>query len=382
MLLATLLVAAAITGPATDVTASTATLTGTVNDATTAHFEYGTTTSYGESTASEPATAGAVEAEVAGLTPNTTYHYRIVPDDGTDTPGEDATFTTAGPPTVTNQRSSDVTASSATVSTTINTRGLRTSYRIQWGTGTGYGRFTDVQTAESGTATGSFTLSGLQPNRTYHWRTRASNAAGTTLGQDRTFKTGALPTGVSLALSRPIVAWGGGLRLGGRVSGSGVRGLTVVLEQQRFPYDASFTPVDTARTGGDGGYLFTVPALWTTTSYRVSTQAPTVVASPVVIARPSVTVGAGARHPWRRRARVEGSVLPAVHGTASLQRRLDGRWRQVARKRIKPADDVRSRYRFGVWRAKKFDKRFRVKVSPVRGAYVRGWSRAVRVRRR
>jgi hypothetical protein len=62
-----------------------ATLNGTVDPrglSTTYHFEYGTTTSYGLST--PPASAGAgngaqpVSADLSGLEPDTTYHYRLV----------------------------------------------------------------------------------------------------------------------------------------------------------------------------------------------------------------------------------------------------------------------------------------------------------------
>ena len=75
----------AITGPVTAVGATTATLSGTVNpngDATSWHFDYGTTTSYGSSTSSTNAGSGTanttVTANITGLTPGTTYHYRLV----------------------------------------------------------------------------------------------------------------------------------------------------------------------------------------------------------------------------------------------------------------------------------------------------------------
>ena len=46
------------------------------------------------------------------------------------------------------------------------------------------------------------------------------------------------------------------------------------------------------------------------------TQSQAVAASPVATAYSAVKVGAGARHRTRTWARVEGYVLPAVHGTA------------------------------------------------------------------
>jgi len=76
---------------------------GTVNpsaQATTAHFEYGTTTAYGSSTPDIGVPAGleavAVSAELAGLAPSATYHVRLVASnpDGTAS-SDDASFTTS-----------------------------------------------------------------------------------------------------------------------------------------------------------------------------------------------------------------------------------------------------------------------------------------------
>ena len=86
----------ASTGPASAVQASSATLTGTVapvaigheaNDATVYYFEYGTTSGYGHRTAATPtgqAESPPPAAHLAGLSPGTTYHYRIVASDLND----------------------------------------------------------------------------------------------------------------------------------------------------------------------------------------------------------------------------------------------------------------------------------------------------------
>jgi hypothetical protein len=74
-----------------------------------------------------------------------------------------------------------------------------------------------------------------------------------------------------------------------------------------------------------------------------------------------------------------------VHGTATLQRYRRGvGWRQARVKTVAPSDELRTRYRFKVWRPRKRrpSASFRVRVAPVRGAHVRGWSRAVKVRPR
>jgi hypothetical protein len=96
---------AVITGGATAVDATDATLSGTVNpngDATTYEIEYGTDMTYGsvlpengEATLDQTQAVEAVQQGVSGLQPNTTYHYRVVATNpGGTTYGGDMTFTT------------------------------------------------------------------------------------------------------------------------------------------------------------------------------------------------------------------------------------------------------------------------------------------------
>ena len=84
-------------------TTTTAQLNGRVtpnNSATTYRFEYGTDETYGQSTPSMPAGSGEltelVAEEVEGLSPDTTYHYRLVAENGVGSPamGADMTVTT------------------------------------------------------------------------------------------------------------------------------------------------------------------------------------------------------------------------------------------------------------------------------------------------
>ncbi len=84
------------------VTSDSATLNGTVTPqgrSTTYYFQYGTTTAYGlqsaPATAGDGTTAVAVGKNVTGLTPSTTYHYRLVAiSTGGRTDGADETLTT------------------------------------------------------------------------------------------------------------------------------------------------------------------------------------------------------------------------------------------------------------------------------------------------
>lgn len=94
-----------VTGAATDLTQTTATLNGTVNPSnadTTYRFNYGMTNSYGTSTSIIAAGNGNValdeSAAITGLAPNTPYHFQIQGTSGGGTVnGSDATFTTSTP---------------------------------------------------------------------------------------------------------------------------------------------------------------------------------------------------------------------------------------------------------------------------------------------
>ena len=109
---------AAVTGSASEVTTTGATLGGmvTANAAdTTVSFQYGTSTSYTNIAAASPAmvtgnSVTAVTATLSGLNPKTTYHFRVVATNSQGTTnGADATFTTdatgnaPGTPIVTTQ---------------------------------------------------------------------------------------------------------------------------------------------------------------------------------------------------------------------------------------------------------------------------------------
>jgi FG-GAP repeat len=93
--------AGAITGSASSIGLSGATVEGTIGagPSSTTYFQYGTSTAYGSSTS--PTKNGVRSASLAltgaltGLSPGTTYHYRLVSENSAGTSfGADATFTT------------------------------------------------------------------------------------------------------------------------------------------------------------------------------------------------------------------------------------------------------------------------------------------------
>jgi hypothetical protein len=92
-----------VTASASGVSSTGATLNGTANPhgtSTSYYFQYCTSTAYGGTTASTSAGSGtgnvAAAKAVTGLSPSTTYHYRVVAVSNAGRSfGLDATFTTA-----------------------------------------------------------------------------------------------------------------------------------------------------------------------------------------------------------------------------------------------------------------------------------------------
>ena len=194
------------TGAASDISPTGARVTGTVNPEglpTTYRYQYGTDTSYGESSVSIEAGSGSSEvaapSTLSTLQPDTVYHYRLVAtnDDGTSY-GQDQTLTTAAAvlqPIVATGGASEISQNAATISGTVNTQGLQTVYGFEIGTDTEYGPPTGLGSIGAGLeeAGGSLSLTGLLPGTTYHYRITATNVDGTAYGADETFTTTVYP---------------------------------------------------------------------------------------------------------------------------------------------------------------------------------------------
>jgi len=164
----------------------------------TCSFDYGTSTAYGSSApcSSNPGSGTSdvsVGADLSGLTPGTTYHYRLTGTarDGTAR-GLDATFTTPQAPSVGGGTATSG-STSATLKATVDPQGAATAYHFEYGTDTSYGTSAPVPDASAGSSASdqnvSVDVSGLQPSTTYHFRVVATNAGGTTDGVDHAFTT-------------------------------------------------------------------------------------------------------------------------------------------------------------------------------------------------
>jgi hypothetical protein len=383
--------AVATTGPAKDIGQTTATVTGTIDPQgsdTTYRFEYGTSTSYGLTTAEQSAGSGtdavAVEAALTGLTSDTTYHYRLVATNGGNV-GADRTFTTAappGPPSATTGSARSITATGARLTASVDPNSRATTYRFEYGTTTRYGKQTAQASAGSGAGPVgvSATISGLRPHTRYHYRVVATNAAGVARGRDRTFTTLRNPSGFTASASPNPVTWGGATTLTGRLSGQGIAGTTVTLERQDFPFTGPFYLVGTKAASGNGSFSFRVGPIWALARLRLTSRTTIVAVSPILEVRSALRVGLLARRLSGGRVRLQGSVSPAVpRGRASLQKRSPrGRWVVVRRAGVRPLRGGRSRYRFTVRRR----GTYRVVVLPRDDfAHVRGTSRERRISR-
>ena len=200
------------TGDATGVVRSGAVLNGIANPnnlATTAHFEYGLTTAYGNVTPDLTLGNGYLDVPatsvIGGLTDNTPYHFRIVATNAAGTSyGEDSTFTTApNPPLAFTGDASNVNATGATLVGVVAPNGRNTTAYFEYGLSTAYGSTTPQQTIGAETTLENVfePLTGLISGATYHFRLVAINAGSPIpiTGVDKTFR--ALP-------SLPVVTLG------------------------------------------------------------------------------------------------------------------------------------------------------------------------------
>lgn len=196
----------ATTGAATSIGATSATLNAAINPngfETTAYFEWGLDTTYGNKTLIQTVGAGtanvSISQSITGLTAATTYHYRAVANNSGNTvygsdqsftntteSGVTVTFPATSAPTATTNAATSVTGTGATLNATVNPQGSATTAYFEWGTTTSYGNTTPWQDAGNGTTdtTVSAALTGLTTGTTYHYRVVAYNAHGLTTGAD------------------------------------------------------------------------------------------------------------------------------------------------------------------------------------------------------
>jgi hypothetical protein len=213
--------------PVSEVTQTSVHLDGAVDpggQTTSAHFEYSLDggTTWAKTPDQELAAKTGVQsvaADVTGLAPNTEYQLRLWAGNVTglsNTSSIQAFSTDQAPPAVVTDPANHVAPTQATLNGRITPFGLQTTYRFEYGETAAYGNTVPLGAggiAGNGRVPRRFSrvVSGLSPGATYHFRLVASNAAGTTAGEDEVFTTdlgseevscpnAALRTGLSAAL--------------------------------------------------------------------------------------------------------------------------------------------------------------------------------------
>lgn len=187
---------------ASDVALGSAMLGGQVNPGfgdTAFVIQYGPTTSYGSRTVvSDPigndGNFHQVQAEVEGLQPGRTYHFRVVAFNFKGTvDGADGTFTTPELPAVLSSSPQPLSPSAERLSAqvAVSEAAGATTIHFEYGTTPAYGLRT-AESAVDAAGRAASDVTGLAPSTTYHFRVVASNAFGSTAGPDETFTTQAV----------------------------------------------------------------------------------------------------------------------------------------------------------------------------------------------
>ncbi len=195
------------TTPATDVERTCVNLNGAYEgngEDTEYNFEWGTTTSYGNTAFDTPEDAGSgtgpqqLSFQLCGLQPATTYHYRFTASNGIGpSAGKDVTFKTDDAVIgIGTDPATDIGGVNATINGHWTGDGSPTTYYFEWGFSKSYEHTTPVVDAGSGTGpeTGSAEISDLFQNAVYHYRIVVTDGLGTTYGPDRSFRTLILST--------------------------------------------------------------------------------------------------------------------------------------------------------------------------------------------
>jgi hypothetical protein len=206
-----------VTGSASSIAGTTATLNGTVNPdnahLTDCHFEYVTEVAFQETGFSKLGSGGSascapgfasipndssahsVSAALSGLATGTAYRFRLVAayEEGIGTISGAAEALPTKGPEVTHVAVTAISDTSARFVAKINPRGNETAYQFKWGLTDFYGNAIPAVPASVGNGTVAVVvnqpLSGLSPSTTYHFELTVANEGGSSNGGDLTFTT-------------------------------------------------------------------------------------------------------------------------------------------------------------------------------------------------
>lgn len=255
-------------------TTTSATITWTTDENASSQVEYGLTTSYGQSTAVNSTLTTSHSRSIIGLSPNTTYDYRVISRDaaGNSAIGQNRTFRTASVPDTTAPAAiSNLTTSSAgqssltlTWSAPSDSSGMA-SYDLRYSTSpitganfTSTTAFTALPTPRSAGFVEQYIAVELTPGTTYYFAIKSTDSIGntsaisnianaTTVSAPST--TSATPSTVSGTVSTPNTTPASG---GGASSGSTGGNITSYTVYQVIDNIAPTSPSETKINATDG----------------------------------------------------------------------------------------------------------------------------------
>jgi hypothetical protein len=235
-------------------------------------------------------------------------------------PGVGAAGTTVGPPGVSTGGVTRERGTSAMLLGAVNPRGESTTYFFQYGPTIAYGSQTTPGTLAAGFATVKVgqIVALIRPG--YHYRLVASNVRGTAFGRDHVFTPKSTRLKFEITKLAEPVPYGAPLVLNGVLAGASGGNRRIQLQESPFPYLTAFTPLALIQTTGvTGRFAFRLPAIFSSTQFRVTTLDPLPFLSPVVTARVAARVILKVKSSGRPGiVRLYGTVKPAEVGARVL----------------------------------------------------------------
>ncbi len=193
----TLLPLSVTTLPANGIGANSATLNATANPggaSSVGSFEYGATTNYGTTTATQSLGSGVTDTNFSqtliSLIGGTTYHYRADAARSVGSvAGNDQTFLVPLPPIANTMNAGPLHPGQAILNANINPNGAPVAYWFEHGPTPTYGNFTPINLLAGGTSLVAVSnlITDLPRGSSYHFRVVASNSIGQSVGGDKSF---------------------------------------------------------------------------------------------------------------------------------------------------------------------------------------------------
>jgi len=215
-----------------------------------------------------------------------------------------------------------VSTTSATLNGSVNPHGLETVYAFQYGLTTAYGAQTSPTQVGNGAVGAKVrqTITGLQPGTTYHCRLIATNAAGTTNGQDVAFtiKAKKIPLKFEITATPNPVVFGDSFSVSGVLTGTESARHEIVLQAEPFPYLGIFREMSApTTTNASGDFSFPVANLLKSTRLRVAAVGSQTIGGRTILERVAARVSLHLRSTGRHGfVRMYGAVEPTEVGAS------------------------------------------------------------------